>query len=164
MKLVDLTGDARTLSSDEFRLRHGDAFMLGVAGSLRQPKRFEQTRSSPTSPALADGRAAIDWLILPVRKHDRSLSLVKVTVGRTANNDVAVEDPSVSRLHAFFEPGPPWTLRDAGSRLGTRVNGNPAPTATKLRSGDQVQFGDVDFTFMDVAGLIYFVDRMSPRM
>lgn len=163
MKLLELTGDARGLSAEEFRKRHGEVFLLGVAGNLRAPKRFEQTRSAPQSPAPLDAKSTIDWLILPVRKRDRSLSLVKVTVGRTANNDVPVEDPSVSRLHAFFEPGPPWTLRDAGSRLGTKVNGASAPSATKLRSGDQVQFGDVEFTFMDVDALVYFVDRMSPR-
>lgn len=164
MKLADLTDDARGLSGDEFRKRHGEAFLLGLGGSLRAPKRFEPTGSSPASPALNDGKAAIDWLILPVRKRDRSLSLVKLTVGRTGNNDVPVEDPSVSRLHAFFEPGPPWTLRDAGSRLGTSVNGTPISGTTALRSGDQVQFGDVALTFMDAEALIYFVDRMSPRM
>lgn len=163
MKLADLTEDARTLAADAFRARHGEVFLLGIAGSLRAPKRFEQTCSSPASPA-PDAKNAVEWLILPVRKHDRSLSLVKVTVGRTLNNDVPIEDPSVSRLHAFFEPGSSWSIRDAGSRLGTRVNGTPIAAATKLRSGDQVQFGDVDFTFMDVAALTYFVDRMSPRM
>lgn len=163
MKLLDLTADARSLKPEEFRAKYGEVFLLGIAGHLRPPKRFEQTRSAPASPAPIDAKNAIDWLILPVRKRDKSLSIVKVTVGRTANNDVAVEDPSVSRLHAFFEPGPPWTVRDAGSRLGTHVNGQAIAAATKLRSGDQVQFGDVEFTFMDVDAVVYFIDRMSPR-
>ncbi len=164
MKLGDLTGDVRALSADEFTARHGDAFLVAVAGSLRPPKRFEQTRSAPASPAPGAGGLAVDWLILPVRKRDRSLSIVKVTVGRTANNDVPIEDPSVSRLHAFFEPGPPWTVRDVGSRLGTRINGGAVAGTATLRSGDEVQFGDICLTFMDVPALMYFVDRMSPRV
>ena len=163
MKLADLTADARSLSPDDFRKKHGDVFLLGVAGNLRQPKRFEQTRSAPASPAPLDPRNTIDWLILPVVKREKSLSLVRVSVGRTANNDVPVEDPSVSRLHAFFEPGLPWTLKDAGSRLGTKINNVAVEEPTPVRSGDQVAFGDVELTFMDVDALIYFVDRMSPR-
>lgn len=163
MKLADLTADARSLSPNDFRKKHGDVFLLGVADNLRQPKRFEQTRSAPASPAPLDPRNTIDWLILPVVKREKSLSLVRLTVGRTANNDVPVEDPSVSRLHAFFEPGSPWTVKDAGSRLGTKINNVAVEEPTPVRSGDQVAFGDVELTFMDVDALIYFVDRMSPR-
>jgi hypothetical protein len=162
VNLLDLTGDARSLKADEFRAKHGDFFLVGVAGALRPPKRFEETKSGPASPA-GQGKN-IDWIIWPLRKGGGSLSLVRVTVGRTANNDVPIEDPSVSRFHAFFEPGSPsWTVKDAGSRLGTKVNGKPAATTTPLRSGDQVAFGDVELTFMDVESLVYFVDRMSPR-
>src|SRR4051812_21994913 len=92
----------------DFKAKYGEGFLVGIAGNLRPPKRFEETRSAPSSPSSpAQAQANIDWIILPVRKRERSLSLVRVTVGRTANNDVPIEDPSVSRFHAFFEPGPP---------------------------------------------------------
>lgn len=160
MKIADLAEDARSLSIEAFRSKHGEAFLLGAGSGLRAPKRFEETRSAPASSGPR-GRQ-IDWLILPVVKRERSLSLVRVTVGRTANNDVHVEDASVSHLHAFIEPAQPsWTIKDAGSRLGTKVNGAPAAGATPLRSGDQVAFGDVDFTFMNTEALVYFLQRMA---
>jgi hypothetical protein len=160
VKLVDLAHDARALTVDAFRAQHGEAFLLGMTGGLRAPKRFDQTRSAPVSRGPASDQ--IEWIVLPVVKRERSLSLVRLTVGRTANNDVHVEDASVSRLHAFFEPGAPaFTLKDAGSRLGTKVNGQPVTAATLVRSGDQVAFGDVELTCMTAAAFVDFIQRMT---
>ncbi|MEJ7734305.1 MAG: sigma 54-interacting transcriptional regulator [Polyangiaceae bacterium] len=44
-----------------------------------------------------------------------------VTIGRDADCDVVIDDPSVSRRHAELHLGPPTTLRDLGSSNGTRV-------------------------------------------
>jgi hypothetical protein len=160
VKLVDLAQDARQLTVDAFRAQHGEAFLLGMTGGLRAPKRFDETRSAPVARGAA--AAQIEWLVLPIVKRERSLSLVRLSVGRTANNDVHVEDASVSRLHAFFEPGAPaFTVKDAGSRLGTKVNGQPITQPTPVRSGDQVAFGEVELTFMNTAALVDFIQRMT---
>lgn len=158
VKLTELADDARALDLDGFRARHGAMFLLGTAGGLREPRRFEQTQSAPTSRPSSPGGG--DWLVLPVVKRGGSLSLVRITVGRTANNDVHVEDASVSRLHAFFEPGPPWAVKDAGSRLGTKVNGARIEAPTAIKSGDQIAFGDVELTFLDAASIVHFVLRL----
>jgi hypothetical protein len=64
------------------------------------------------------------------------------TVGRGSGVDVALEDPTVSRLHAeLVRRGPHVYVADLGlSTNGTRVNGRPVGRRT-LRDGDVVSFG-----------------------
>ena len=64
------------------------------------------------------------------------------TVGRGAGVDVALDDATVSRLHAeLVRRGPHVYVADLGlSSNGTRVNGRPVGRRT-LRDGDVVSFG-----------------------
>jgi pSer/pThr/pTyr-binding forkhead associated (FHA) protein len=83
----------------------------------------------------------------------------RVTVGRTSNNDLPVEDASVSRFHAWFQrqdEGAPWCVVDAGSKNGTRVNGKAleAKKALALSNGMKIRVGHVDLTFYDAAGFL----------
>ena len=64
------------------------------------------------------------------------------TVGRGHGVDVALDDPTVSRLHAeLVRRGPFIYVEDLGlSSNGTRVNGRPVGRRT-LHSGDVISFG-----------------------
>ena len=67
----------------------------------------------------------------------------EVTVGRGGGCAIVLtEDSYVSQLHArlFQQNGDPY-VEDLGSTNGTFVNGNQIGTATKLKRGDRVQFG-----------------------
>ena len=44
-----------------------------------------------------------------------------LSIGRGADNDVHIDDPSVSRRHALLHVGPPLAIEDLGSRNGTRL-------------------------------------------
>ena len=83
----------------------------------------------------------------------RAVSSAKAVVGRGAGCDVVLNHPSVSRRHAEFErtPAGTWTVRDLGSRNGTRVNGAPVPEQASqlLHPGDVLQIGQ--FTLRLVA-------------
>jgi pSer/pThr/pTyr-binding forkhead associated (FHA) protein len=76
-----------------------------------------------------------------------------VTIGRSPDNMIIVEDPSVSSRHAELERvGETYRLKDLGSTNGTKVNGLPI-TETGLRFDDRVRFGGVDARFeSDVQG------------
>ena len=83
----------------------------------------------------------------------------RVTVGRTSNNDLAVEDSSVSRFHAWFQredEDAPWFVVDAGSKNGTRVNGKPleAKKPAPLGNGTRIRVGHVELSFFDARGFI----------
>ena len=73
-----------------------------------------------------------------------ALERALTTVGRGAGVDIALTDPSVSRLHAeLVRHGPHLYVSDLGlSTNGTRVNGRPVSRKVLL-SGDVLSFGTV---------------------
>jgi hypothetical protein len=72
-----------------------------------------------------------------------------VTIGRTPDNEIAIELPEVSRRHArlaFTEGG--YVLQDLNSNNGTYLNGERTVEA-RLQDGDQIQIGPVLFIFSE---------------
>jgi FHA domain len=67
----------------------------------------------------------------------------ELTVGRGAGCAIVLgEDTYVSQLHArLYQQNGEGYIEDLGSTNGTYVNGKVISTATRLRRGDQVQFG-----------------------
>ena len=71
----------------------------------------------------------------------------EIYVGRSmpnANWEIALQDPTVSRPHAFMvQEGLRWKLFDLGSVNGTAVNGEPiiGGKAKWLEDGDRITFG-----------------------
>lgn len=78
----------------------------------------------------------IDQRIIPL---DRP----PISIGRSLDNDVILQDATVSRRHAqmVFRHGR-WLLRDLHSTHGTQVNGHPVEECV-LRPGDTITFGGV---------------------
>lgn len=64
-----------------------------------------------------------------------------VTIGRSSDNTIVINNPSVSARHAQLQvAGETYRLKDLGSTNGTHINGKPA-TETLLRFDDQIRFG-----------------------
>jgi pSer/pThr/pTyr-binding forkhead associated (FHA) protein len=71
----------------------------------------------------------------------------KITIGRLADNDLQIDDGSVSSRHAEIEfEADAYHLHDLGSTNGTFVNGEQVTDAV-LRQGDEVRFGVVESVF-----------------
>ncbi|MBO0856323.1 MAG: ATP-binding cassette domain-containing protein, partial [Nocardia sp.] len=72
-----------------------------------------------------------------------------LTIGRTSDNDIVVNDPLASRRHArLVKGGDGLVLEDLGSANGTFVNGRREQRVT-LRERDIVTIGNVDFVVAD---------------
>ena len=73
----------------------------------------------------------------------------EITLGREADNDIAIPEQAVSRQHAriSFEGGR-WTLRDLGSRNGSMVCGRFVAEAL-LEPNHEIRIGDAIFKFVD---------------
>ncbi len=71
-------------------------------------------------------------------------------VGRTKSSDVVLNYKSVSRTHAALtrDDMGRWSVMDLGSKGGTRVRGREIEGPTAIRSGDSVEFGGVECTFV----------------
>jgi pSer/pThr/pTyr-binding forkhead associated (FHA) protein len=65
----------------------------------------------------------------------------QVSVGRVPDNDIQLDDFTVSRQHAVFvKQGAAWLVRDLGSLNGTYVN-NERVDESVVEHGDALQIG-----------------------
>ena len=72
-----------------------------------------------------------------------------VLLGRNDNADIAISDPSVSGEHARIINGSQGVeIEDLGSTNGTFVGGQRI-TRVRLRNGDRVVLGSVEFSFLN---------------
>ena len=84
----------------------------------------------------------------PEQRYDLSGT---VNIGRAGDNQVSLQDPTVSRHHAWIKAeGEGFTVFDIGSANGTFVNEEQVEEPRLLESGDIVRFGDVEFIFTKV--------------
>jgi pSer/pThr/pTyr-binding forkhead associated (FHA) protein len=71
----------------------------------------------------------------------------KMTIGRSPETDVFLDDVTVSREHAtLVRRGGGWYLDDAGSLNGTYVN-RQRVDSHRLADGDELQIGKFKLTF-----------------
>lgn len=77
-----------------------------------------------------------------------------LTVGRSADADVTIDDQYASGLHArIYSRGPHYYLEDMGSTNGTFVNGARVEGERMLGDLDEVRIGDTEMRFeLDVPG------------
>ena len=83
---------------------------------------------------------------------DRKYDLKGVTnVGRGKENQVSLDDPTISRNHAWIKvQGEDFLVFDIGSANGTFVNGERLEAPRPLNNGDVVRFGEAEFVFTKV--------------
>jgi len=137
------------------------------------PAALVRQRATPrTSSALGSGpktaisrRPALPWNfwqsaheleIMGLRKRPGTAFLDLITIGRVITNDVQIDDPSVSRYHAFLRRrSGRWFLCDAGSKNGTRLGDRPVAhrSECEIRPGDLIHFGSVEACFYDADAL-----------
>jgi hypothetical protein len=91
-----------------------------------------------------------------------------VTIGRVATNDIAIDDASISRFHAYLQHDERqgiWTLVDADSRNGTFLNGVRLEQKQRLvvPDGALIGFGRVVVTFVLPASLRQMVEAERAR-
>lgn len=75
-------------------------------------------------------------------------------VGRTKENDISIDDTSISKLHAslVLNAESKLILADTGSTNGTFINGRRIAygKAEPIDNGDKVNFGTVEVTFQHI--------------
>lgn len=70
----------------------------------------------------------------------------KATIGRHADCAIAIEEPTLSAVHARFESrASAWYVVDMDSTNGTFVNGRAVRGSVYIEADDVVQFGRMTF-------------------
>jgi hypothetical protein len=119
-----------------------------------------RTASGTGAPDAAAGEPGV----LEVTKHKDNAFRRGVTVGRTRNNDLVIDDASVSRFHAWLEKDPGgkgWSVADAGSKNGTRVAGKrlTPKRLVSVSNGERLRFGHIDTVFYEPKAFVDFLRR-----
>jgi hypothetical protein len=119
-----------------------------------------RTASGVTGTAMGGGDPTVAYL----EKTKDNAFQRRVTLGRTGNNDIEIDSPSVSRFHAWFvrdEKSDRWTIVDANSKNGTQVAGKKlAPKVPEpLPNGSRVKVGQVELTFFTADGFLAQLKR-----
>lgn len=79
-----------------------------------------------------------------------ALSRLRITIGRSARNDLCIPDPFASRVHAEVRhEGDEYFLQDLGSANGTLYNGSVVETPITLARGGRIQIGETEIVFND---------------
>jgi sigma-B regulation protein RsbU (phosphoserine phosphatase) len=78
------------------------------------------------------------------------LGRLRITIGRSARNDLCIPDPFASRVHAEVrKEGDQYILQDLGSANGTLYNGVNVEGAVELTPGGRIQIGETEIVFDD---------------
>ncbi len=81
-----------------------------------------------------------------------SLSAPVTRLGRRQENEISLDDITVSRLHAeITRTGDGYVVADAGSLNGTYVNGERIDGPVVLLQGDELQVGKFHLVFFQKA-------------
>lgn len=116
---------------------------------------FRFRTTSGVGGALGQGDPTVAYL----EKTKDNAFQSRITLGRTGNNDIEIDAPSVSRFHAWFVRDPKtdaWAIVDAGSKNGTQVSGKklkPKEPMT-LVNGALLKVGHVELTYFTAPGFL----------
>ncbi|HEV2801451.1 MAG TPA: SpoIIE family protein phosphatase [Pyrinomonadaceae bacterium] len=96
------------------------------------------------------------------------LGRLRITIGRSARNDVCIPDPFASRVHAEVRrEGDAYVLQDLGSANGTLYNGERVEQALMLTPGGRIQIGETEIVFRDkdaLAGATMIADPSAASL
>ncbi|HKY42390.1 MAG TPA: SpoIIE family protein phosphatase, partial [Pyrinomonadaceae bacterium] len=78
------------------------------------------------------------------------LGRLRITIGRSARNDLCIPDPFASRVHAEVRrEGDEYVLQDLGSANGTLYNGATVDGVVHLTAGGRIQIGETEIIYDD---------------
>ncbi|MHC5039832.1 MAG: FHA domain-containing protein [Planctomycetota bacterium] len=138
----------RDISRDEFEKRYPHPFLLGTGPAPTAPasRRAFQTMAGFQTADPPTSEAEKDLPVHPVLKSDRNSFRNMITLGRSDNNDIVIEHPSVSKFHAYLQADPKhirYSICDADSRYGSFVEDRKLRPSTprNLKGGETLSFG-----------------------
>jgi serine phosphatase RsbU (regulator of sigma subunit) len=84
-------------------------------------------------------------------------------IGRSRNNDLVLEDQSVSRNHAEIVRHPEgFYLVDVGSKTGIYLNGRRLDEPALLKNSDSIRLGNTTISFEEEASSVVFQENPAP--
>ena len=89
----------------------------------------------------------------------------EITIGRGQDNDITINDVSVSRHHAtIIQSSSGIVINDNGSSNGTFINGNRINQETVLKKNDILKLGTALIPWMNYVGLQEESDSLQTKI
>jgi hypothetical protein len=139
---------------ETFKKAHPHDWLLWEPGNWKPPGSTTLVGAGLTTTPIP-GRLTGEALALALElKKDGT----QLTLGRGPECDAVINDGTLSQLHLVFMQGPnnTWTVRDAGSRNGSSLDGiklDPGTPKT-LKTGSKLTAAQVSFTYYGPAGML----------
>jgi len=157
-KLLDAAFDLNGWSHSKAMMKKPERSATGAMPAV-SPAQIRKTQAlkvvAPASgkpTTLAHAAVTHDLGFLEVRGRRFQMGADLVTIGRDPKSTVALEDAGVSVLHAQISRyNGELYLRDMGSRNGTWVNRTQVTVPHRLTSGDRIQIGSTELSFVSSA-------------
>ncbi len=142
------------MSADAFAAAYAHPFLIEIGGRATDE---EQQRGDTLPPGTgASPFDAARARVVQVRKVTPTEKFRHITIGRTPNNDLHLDDRSVSKLHCYLQApataGAPWRIVDCstyGVMGGGTKLGKDAPHELPANAAPghepRVQIGDLKF-------------------
>lgn len=87
---------------------------------------------------------------LPFKMKDHYSIENNITLGRQGDNDIILKDPFVSKHHfQIVEDEGEFFLEDLNSANGSYLNGEKVQDVIKLKNGDKLTIGNIEFLFVN---------------
>jgi hypothetical protein len=113
----------------------GRTMIYSTAGRVAEPLEERAKARHETALLLVDGKRLV-------------VGPAGVTLGRSRECDVVLNDPNVSRQHAEIRPrGGSWVLNDLGSTNGSCLNGRRIESPEVVKPGDEIELGTSTIKF-----------------
>jgi hypothetical protein len=113
----------------------GRTMVYSSAGRVAAPLEERARARAQTALLMLDGRRIV-------------VGSAGVTLGRSRQCDIVLDDANVSRQHAEVRPrGGSWILNDLGSTNGSQLNGRRIDHAEVLKPGDEIKLGTSTLAF-----------------
>jgi len=152
-----------------FRQKYPEPVLLRVSIAPSVPPREFNTAVAPPSERgarLLGTALSFDTEVVHVAKRPDSAFPDRIGVGRTANTDVCLPLPNVSKYHAYFhrDESGRYRLTDAGSTNGTSLQRRrlePKETV-ELSEGCDIEFGPHRFRFVSSEGFFRLLGMLGP--
>jgi hypothetical protein len=113
----------------------GRTMIYSTAGRVAEPLEERARARHETALLLVDGKRLV-------------VGAAGVTLGRSRQCDIVLNDPNVSREHAEIRPrGGSWVLSDLGSTNGSCLNGRRIEGPEVVKPGDEIELGTSTIRF-----------------
>jgi FhaA, N-terminal domain/FHA domain len=113
----------------------GRTMIYSTAGRVAEPLEERARARHETALLLLEGKRLV-------------VGPAGVTLGRSRECDIVLNDPNVSRQHAEIRPrGGSWVLSDLGSTNGSCLNGRRIDSPEVVKPGDEIELGTSTIRF-----------------